>query len=568
MFKTFYFSAKLVVVMSLFVFDMPASLAQSNLSAPQNPERFLKFTTAVAALSEKTQQAILCEDEPLHCDISDKNKKTFLDALGKQGLSPDDLVSFVANAYDYQAVRTGKSIWIFLKKYSSPDDLPYLTLEETEIRLRHILDACQNYKPDFDLQGVINDLTASFNEKQAKEVAEGVTPRSLIPVEKDAEAGLPVSDMSPAQQGFVRRFVIHHGFGAMETLSALSRRMTGSLAQKTTLQRELYYGLSFPVYTGPMGFNKTNLSVVLGYWYRSEVGGAILFETGTESPLVNPTSTTPLFTHNKPEPSSLPDPYLRQRGSKITQTLGELVKSLPSHPNWKNSPYKEVKIDAALEAKPVYAVGTRFATVEELVPALAKVHELDVRLQVGVARIALPAAAQPWNDPAKVADEVRRQIPGSFWRLVAAARERAGKDIAPSTLPEEVKARLAVDSTLFVRQTQANQKAIDALYLVAVRRLRTLIEPKIDKHVDRKMPLSEATDEARGLIALSSLLLAADNLQSLLRPVPGYVNYFEQGRLSLKHGKGPHSYTYSFVSSNPQGQRSGISGKHNWSPLA
>jgi hypothetical protein len=107
------------------------------------------------------------------------------------------------------------------------------------------------------------------------------------------------------------------------------------------------------------------------------------------------------------------------------------------------------------------------------------------------------------------------------------------------------------------------------VYVAAVRRPREIVEPEIDKRDSHKLPLPEAGDEARDLVALSSLATCHYEFRILTRPVPAYITHFDKATLKLSEedgGGGRNTVRFEIRATNAQGRAVGVAGDVTFPP--
>jgi hypothetical protein len=198
-----------------------------------------------------------------------------------------------------------------------------------------------------------------------------------------------------------------------------------------------------------------------------------------------------------------------------------------------------VEADRSIASKTVCLAGDESASPAALARAVADVYGLSLKHagDGSVLRI-VPRTARTVDDPTALGEEVWRLLPAPFRRAVRAESSSATGETPGGFSPARS----------------------SAVYVASVRRLREIVEPEIDRRADHRLPLSAAGDEARSLVALSSLATFLYEFRSLTRPVPSYITNFPAATLSVAAGKAGDANTVQFAVRCPNSQGKGTSG--------
>lgn len=483
--------------------------------------RLRRFDDAFAFLSKQTRTMIVCEGQPLRAELSEAQVRKTMEELGASGLPLTQTMERLAAAFDYDAVRTGPNVFLLTKLYSDPEDLPDLTLDEVATSLRNILQSARNFYPEVENEVLIGQILQSASASQKEQLVKGV----------------PVSQLSPGQRRMAWQFAGGLVFQPLENILKVSRRLQGCRSPKASFTKKPYWNLVLPAYEGPFGPKGAMRNVALSSWVNTQSGGGTTFDGTSGVKMVemaggnqiisapNVTDpTTPRASRQDSTPAS----------SALKRSLGEVVEQVNERLTASGKADVAAQVTPALAPKSVCVVGEQFVSPLALLQAAADVYGLSLRRTSDAARITQPGL-RIVADPKNFGAEIRRLLPAPFLRAVNGA--------SPST-----------DNSLSVENSQD-------IYIASVRRLREIVEPKIE--VRNTLPMREAGAEALNLVAVSSLATCVSNFVRLMRPVAGYITNFENATIALVPGNEgrPNAVGFTIKLVDAEGKGSGISGE-------
>lgn len=527
------------------------------------------FHEAVTALSEQGKVVIVAEGVPLHPHLSqqDAGKLTVAASL-------DDEMKAIAVAYDYSVQRVG-DVFVLKKLYSIPNDLPTLTQAECDHVLMLMPRVVEPFNPHGlsyhiqflappgpqlrrDQTRIVHPLVDSF--------ATSLTPNQLAMMEKNV---LLVSSLSQSQKALARqlRFSLYlqEPMDRIALLPPILKQAEQSAVfcwQDTRSARHVF-GYTLPDHRG-------DRTLLRFHPLSHSTGGEDL---DTFSP--DPQATGP----DPTDPSSLPV----QAETPAAQTLAEAVAAL----NTRSVGAIHADVDAAVAAKPVTLAGANNAPASQVLHALADVYGLrlvDTPGSPGKLTLTLPDVPPP-SELADLPSSLRQALPDPFVRathldkIVAAQQQfydfwqlpRDPKHLnqasrAPGV--EETQAELEqamlerkransdnVDFKAGLDRIKEAQAALPALRFAAIRRLRALVEPKLQAKPDG-VALSDLGEPEHEAIATIFLVEATQSLGDLItQAVPDTVLHFDQDTLGggIQANSQPPSFTVQFHMPNSAG---------------
>lgn len=503
---------------------------------------YRRFEEAFSFLSEIGKVTFVAEGTPYQAELTDEQNVNLERELGelpkdKQGRIAkfDDLVAVVANAYDYEAQhltrgkRISPTVFTLTKRYTNPEDLPFITIEEATGSLRNIRRSIEKLvSPEIqkaDTAVTLADLYRSLTSEQ-----------QAIANQDSSEGGLLVGQLNNQQRKLVWTFFANFHFAPLRIFEILEVRLRGCQKPEAVFCRFDYLGVNVFGITGPLGPpNGYPFSIPLSHGFFTQAGGAV----GLRIPRNEGEFRDGKFVREPPDAdapvSSTAVRPLVLPLSCVT-TLGKFIEQRQQSTNDK---VPLVAVDPALAAKPLSLFGAERTETRELLEASAHVYGLYVQpfvqqepggKQQGY-RITLPVPHILENFE-EVPAEIRRLLPAGLTQIPVGGYEGAVKAIAGRPM------RTKESPVPSIRETQKKQLgrigAFQRVYTVALRRLRALIEPKIPKGSDIRIPIIESGEDAKCLVAVTSLVTLGEFADQLTEnAVPTYITDINNVFLSI-----------------------------------
>jgi hypothetical protein len=167
----------LLVVAAILLAGSPVrrALAQTDAGRPAptirlDAKSLSRFETALPTISQQGRVSLVCENQPWKPDLTDEEISKLPLAKLEAGVPLDEAVRQIAAAYDYEATRTGDRLFVLKKRYSTDEDLPYVTFDEMLHSLDSILRATQFFEArDYSL--CLRALFVSLSPAQRRAAA-------------------------------------------------------------------------------------------------------------------------------------------------------------------------------------------------------------------------------------------------------------------------------------------------------------------------------------------------------------------------------------------------------------
>lgn len=410
-------------------------------------------------------------------------------------------VQQLATRFDYTVKRQG-DVYLLIKRYSNPNDLPDVTVEECRIGLGQA-DPSQviAQKQGASLEAQIVSGTNSL-------LVNGLAHGNRITYDRSRSLFLPSQLYLLTKEFYFRP----QRERMIATIHLLDQR----------------YPSDPPFY-----WKKVGEKSVFGYEARLEPGADYLFlpvsdcdriqvvPYGVPLPHIRYVlrSTAALPSPDPTEPGTLPQgvrQILDDPASSHAVTLAEAVGAL----NKRKTDRMIYEVDPAYAAKHVTLAGVDRLSPNTLMQSLAAVYGLSVNR--GSSRVVLttppsPMPPSPFRIYREFGDFTRRTIPDPIYRVLHArylAGHKAGSQASPDVL-----------------QLQAQyeyQNAATALRNVAIQRFRYLAEPQVKAQADGRQTLSHLDGRARALFTLALTASAyAGQCELADVPLPLYLTYQE-----------------------------------------
>ena len=506
------------------------------------------FSAALMELAIRRHIAIVAEGVPLRASLPE----AIVAASSSPNGSVDEEVQALGAAFDYDCQRAGL-VFALSKRYTQPDDLPSVTMGEWVWVLREIKRLTDPLNPRTrsrvrhrgDRDPVVGDLAVSFTDGQLAALHGN---------------GVPLRAMTPAQVALVRRFALNL------YVEAAVKRVDFALDCLADAGRDVVFHYE-DIYAAKH---------VFGYDDRGGAAGAPWFE-----PLSGPYAGLPNFAGRMifnqlpdaardptvPGDSALDLPY------PVGFTLGGLAERLTAAGNGR----VRVEVDPLLRTKAITVAGSENAAPQAVMAAAASVYGLDLQtsMEGGKRLIHLGFPADPLVPPyaAGLHDALSHVIPRPLVRafhveevintLVPLHRvPYRSYGLGPPPDPAPVTARppwedetfpelrLAIQDQVnttrysemfhhFVDLSRQSDAVPRALKVLAVRRLRALIEPRLKATPGERLRYASLNEQERDVFATVVVSDCFSGLSSLCLPAPRYISDFDH--VTLTGGLSPNS---------------------------
>ena len=506
-------------------------------------EQTRSFSTAIAALVTQLHAAFVVEGSPLHMRLSDKAVPDI-----SKGQPATIAVKAIANAYGYDVERRDQ-VFILEKRYDNPNDLPPVTLEECEQVLKNCQGIATPYSPKVQTNKVINIYNAHLRQETYRVydpfVNDFALSLSAAQLQGMHEQELLVSSLSPAQQALVHRVALYfYVQGPLETLDT-------SVVRLQQLDQEAVF------HWGTLGSEQH----LFGYDLYTRRGNSVYFTALSGTFATSTTLETVHFYSTSPSSSIVPDdpttptPSDADTSDASQETLATVIASLNAHP----SNGVHFSVSPFIQAMPATVAGIENTSPEQIMEALSAVYGLRLTgSDTKTEELALPLVSHP-ADVTGVSDAVRAALPGSLLRafhlnealavsihlfnpstvdkvsgpLDAEHSASTGAANEVEETPAQLQAAIAErKDRLFSNQTiqpllEQQRRFRDlpkAIRLAAIRRLRSLAEPKIETASPKQVPIASLGQAGRSALALVLMADCLSEIHPLVsRQAPGYV---------------------------------------------
>ncbi len=211
--------------------SLPCSAQTVPGTSGARTEKVRRFNEALQQVANKDGLVIVAEGIPLIESITESHY-----ARITEGASEIDALSALAAAFDYDCIRRRPRLYVLVKRYSDPRDLPGVLPEELRAALKDILRLLEPYDPMIGTPGNL-----------ARDVFAALTPEEIAAMKRGE---LTVASLRAEQQAVFRKAVNYFsvGFTAMSFRSGeewLGQALTGSLCYGIDQGKEMF-GYRFP----------------------------------------------------------------------------------------------------------------------------------------------------------------------------------------------------------------------------------------------------------------------------------------------------------------------------------
>lgn len=438
------------------------------------------FQDNLKAISEQANVGFVAEGEPLKAVFTQ-------DAIVRlqEGVPLSEAVSIVANGFDY-SVEQRDNLFVLRKRFSLPEDLPVITLQEALLSLRNIVRLSSPYNPKF------TEMTNKAYPPAAYMMS-SLTPQQM----RSLAAGIPVSSFGPQQRAEVwriaRYFYVQHPIQEVEATYQDLKTINQQDPVFCWTERNELRVFGYETFQGP---KSEPFHASLSHWGQFYSGrGRIMYSYPTTNGkrVVPPDPTEPFAPKSGQASSEVP----------VAATLAQLAVGL----NQRSDAKETMAVEEGLATKTAIVVGDNHATPNQVLRALAAVYGL------------------------RVLTRKEGELLLTWPRGVAAGNIRVLKSALLQSFPDPM--RRAFSARLPDPKSEAlplppDYRSVSLLLRnAAIKRFRTLVEPKVKASKEGRVALSELSDEERNVFAVVILSGCAGALASFAdQPVPDYITNF------------------------------------------
>lgn len=504
-----------LLILSCFLGGVVSPLhAGKNAGVERRQELGYTFEDALSRVAREESVCIVAEASPYDANLT----KAELDGLFQGKQSAWERIGAIATRFDYSVKQRGR-LYILLKRYSSPRDLPDLTVEECFASFDNILLMMESLQPSRErfgtmaYSGVVQTLYVSLSEEQ----------RALL------KAGtLRANTLSSEQQEWVATAALRYYFDGYQgrVLTAREECLNATRTDATLARLEPGFPASV-MWTAPKTDDFKAASIRLP---KELIEKRIPLVPGKESRFVGPR---------------------------------RFLYSIPNALNHcSDSGNGGAMADPRIAAKRVTLVGGQFIKGVDLVGAVADIYGLRVKRDGGKVLLTLPEATQK-PKVTEIVPTMRGLLPGPVVR--ALHLEELDRIQKKMKTPETEYQGTDYDVDVAARRLTEEERAAQFRYLAiyaeyyetAIQRLCQRMDEyqRITKR--EEVPVAALKDE-RGRLLANLLLwksLAGDN--SFLYALPASITAFDSLYLhgGPKRLNGYPALGISFLTRDPSGTR-------------
>jgi|GEM_PF-2686957 len=410
-------------------------------------------------------------------------------------LSSEAAVREVADYFDYSAVRQG-NIYLLMKRYTNPEDMPEVTPEECMNGLKAISKILILFNPKIP--------TGTFAGEPMANIVHLLSTEQL---ERLSKSGLSVSELTPSQHEEVWRLALDF-----------------YLQSEADHVEETYSILENRNPADPVFHWQTIMNVhAFGYDTRSAKLNKILFIPVSDSNriIVNPDGGTGKFssvhTHNgvvvpdldPADPNGVPEPTKRFLDDKGRHSNAISISQAMSGLNGRTANHVVYKVDAEYAAKRVILVGVDKLPGDVLMRALAAVYGLRIaRNEDGNLVLTHPLVIKAKQLP-DLGRALQSAIPAPIYRAIRTQALAAHKEIKGMKRP------------VLANEYQAPGFAI---HRSAIQMFLYVAEAEVKAHTGEKLALSHLGERANTMFMIAETVDSFSQVCWLTdRPLPPYV---------------------------------------------
>ena len=460
------------------------------------------FREGLKQLSQQFSAPFVVEGIPLRKSTEDEIKAA--KAAPLPVTVPQEAADFAA-AYDYEAAKS-EGVFVFRKRYTYPDDIPQVTLDECRLCLRDSKQMLSHFVTIPPQSTRVDPMTSLILYR------EGLQDRllsSLSPEQWQAIAqpkGLPLTALSQIQQRKVTDYALESAFhGPVLYTLGTARQLDHLKSDKP----QLCFRDAAVLFTGSRFTQQLKGIELFGYDFvllgsrdfrpQSHPEWAISSATGVRGSFAFDkigSTTFSNFGKDASEPLEEDFSWVKTENSAPTIYLKEAVSRLnPQSGNSRATKVPPFAVADALADKPVLLVGEKEANPQAVFHALATVYGLRViREKSGTESIV----------------HLRPPMPRTMNELPAALA-----NALPLPLQKLLRGKQIVEEVIFDSGFIMSRASDARFHIEAEKHLRARTEPAVKSAKNQRVPLDEFGPETTRDLVVA--LLTTDYLSGLRR---------------------------------------------------
>ena len=520
---------------------LTAHAQTTRATAPSYTSSLSEVKSAFENAAQKAHVAFIVEGEPYKKTLTAKEAESL--EAAQNTVSPEDFAAQVALAYDYKVMgQTSPSVFVLHKRYTNPDDLPYVSLAEVRVVFNDIGRLYQGFLPP----GI---TSASFPNANMFAFADSLYPEQIKALE-DEKRGILVKDLSQTQRDQIfcipLDMVIQGPYSTIRKLQAQTEGLLGPSAsvgrawsnegvfKEGQAETRLRFGYVIPNpnstsrYLRPLNIP----AISLKGQETSELTPIATFFSDDNDP-TNPNAAA----------ATLPiEP-------RLSIPLREAVQQLQARAKNAKNP---VAIDDEIANHPVFLINPKAAAPEDLVQSLPSVYGFvlttksdgsrrlsrgrfpkaktiaDIQLSLQALLPASFTRALNWRDPLETERRMREIDQRLMLMGVWISTPMTAKQTEALDAPQKKEAEALQKEWAELSKHKETLHSPEALRWAAIRFLRSRVEPRLHAGKPSVMPLRLLGEEEKAALAdvlLTDLWLTKKAF--FTAPLPVFITDFD-----------------------------------------
>lgn len=435
------------------------------------------FEECLKNISKLTKKCVICPPlETIKNTGNIFNKPDFKNSAPGSFLYMKEFCRF----YNLSIINTSSNDILLSQNFEDIKQAPTLTYDEVTASL-------------FRMKRIGEILNPSFNNSNHIKLLEDFLESASVGQMQTLQDGISINSLSDEQQQLIKSIIISVRYSAFRSINNIYLRMRGCKKSTAYFSIKNYYGLDYPVYSGP--FSPINSSqirdVVMGRWVNTQSGGVTAFDRVEDAIMINGKIVS------KSVDPTTPDPQTKLSVESSCTTLGTFYNSGSTEQK------SNLILDPVLYTHPVYIIGDIYSKYDDIFSDIAAVQKFHTKV-LGEKRYISYLPPSDINDLSEMRNNIVNCLPYNLQKSLNL------KDVVNLA---------SLNSENYMKTIKSSEK----LYMYSTKRLRSLTENNIRLSKNKTLPVSKSTNEIFDYIASSSLYTLIPTIISMSNDIPGYI---------------------------------------------
>lgn len=456
------------------------------------------FEECLKNISTSTKKCVICPPFETIKDIGNNFKKPdFKNSAPGSFIYMKEFCRF----YNLSLISTSSNNIVLCQNYEDGQQAPTLTYDEVMASL-------------YKMKRIGEILNPNFNSSNHIKLLEDFLDSASVSQMQNLQNGILIDSLSEEQQQLIQYIIVSVKYSGFRSINNIYLRMRGCKKPSARFSIKNYYGLEYPIYSGPFSpMNSFDIrDVVMGRWVNTQPGGVTTFEQTDDAKLIDGKIVS------KSVDPTTPDYQIKLNNQSACTTLGDYYNSGSLQQK------ADLILDPVLHTHPMYIIGDSYSKYDDVFSDIAMIQKFHTKT-VGEKRYVSYLYPVEVNDLSQIRNNMLNSLPHSLQTALNL------KDVLNLS---------SRNATNYLKAI----KSSETLYINSTKRLRFLVENSIQSSKDKSLPIPQSKKEVFDYISSSSFYSLIPTIITLSSDLPGYLLNKEgylKSKLTIKLTEVPKS---------------------------